>query len=161
MNSIYVDLDGVVANFKAHYHAVTGYDFNSVPDTKTRWNMLEQHRVGFYKDIPPYIGFRDFMSEVNGMAVEKGYLVCLLSALPTVLPFTTARPEKEEWSKYYLPGFPLYLSESSEEKSKLCKKGDIIIDDNPRNVAQWMKAGGIAIRHISFKDSLVQLRELL
>jgi 5'(3')-deoxyribonucleotidase len=162
MTGIYVDLDGVLANFLDRYWAATGISFDRVPDSGTRWENLKGKEEGFYRSILPYRGYELFMKELDEMSLRHRFPVRILTALPTVIEFETAEQEKLDWCKQYLNlAFPVLLVKSSEEKQFVCKRGDILIDDNPRNVAQWMNNGGIAIRHLSFRDTLIQLRELL
>ena len=162
MTGIYVDLDGVLANFTERYWEVTGEDFSEIEDSVVRWGKLKGKEEGFYRRILPFRGYEQFMKELEAKSLRHRFPLRVLTALPTVIEFDTAAQEKLDWCRQYLNlVFPVLIVKSSQEKQFVCNQGDILIDDNPRNVAQWMNCGGIAIRHIDFQDTLIQLGELL
>jgi hypothetical protein len=44
-------------------------------------------------------------------------------------------------------------------KKYFCRgKYDLLIDDSPRNIEDWAKAGGTGILHITLEDTLQQLQ---
>lgn len=160
-----IDMDGVLADFDKHYQVVTGTDFHSEVPSQERWNRLKGSEAKFYSDMPAYPGYFSFLEEISKLIENTLWTPRYLSAKPSLLEVPDIERQKLAWLYNKVPilseDWPLVMAESSSEKCKFCEAGDILIDDNPRNVAQWMKRGGIAIRHLSFHDSLVQLRELL
>lgn len=161
MRNIYIDLDGVLADFDLRYFEVTGKDFINVP-SKLRWSLLEGKQEGFYAGIRPYLWSIHFVERIFGLTESHGFKVQTLSALPSAIEFKTARDEKLDWVSAHFPEIEgSFIAKSSADKKRYSAPGDILIDDNPRNVAQWMKAGGMAIRHLNFEDSLIQLGDLL
>lgn len=48
---IYLDLDGVLADFDAHFPAVFGKHHDDVPDDDV-WALINSHKTFFF-DIPP------------------------------------------------------------------------------------------------------------
>lgn len=162
MATIYIDLDGVVADFELRYTEVTGRLWLGSEPSAVRWARLKGKEEGFYAGIRPYPWAKSFVERVQDLASKSGLTVATLSALPSVIEFPTAKDEKLDWVEKTFPEIEgSYLAKSSSVKWKFATPGSIIIDDNPRNVAQWMKFGGIAIRHLNFEDSLVQLEEVL
>jgi hypothetical protein len=160
MKIVYLDLDGVVADFNKRYREVTGVEFDLQCSTTMRWGRLKGKEMGFYGGIPTYPEFQDFVSSVKSFVNSHADSLQILTALPSVLSMPTAAVEKMAWCGKYLPGLTVTICPASIDKQVLAKSGDILVDDNPRNVAQWMDRGGIAIRHINFKDTLIQLGEL-
>ena len=65
MTGIYVDLDGVLANFTERYWEVTGEDFSEIEDSGVRWGKLKGKEEGFYREILPYQGYEQFMKEMS------------------------------------------------------------------------------------------------
>ena len=60
MTGIYVDLDGVLANFTERYWEVTGEDFSEIEDSVVRWGKLKGKEEGFYRRILPFRGYEQF-----------------------------------------------------------------------------------------------------
>jgi 5'(3')-deoxyribonucleotidase len=161
MRTVYLDLDGVVANFDQRYLDVTGVEFASISSPTERWGKLKGKEKGFYEGILPYKGYEAFVDKLLAFLHEGHFRIHVLTALPLMLNMPSAGAEKAAWCHKYLPKFPTTLCRFSQDKQYMAKHGDILIDDNPRNVAQWMKQGGIAIRHLNFDDTRIQLEELL
>jgi hypothetical protein len=58
-----------------------------------------------------------------------------------------------------IPGTKLILSKA-ENKKDYARPNSILIDDNVKNIADWIGAGGIGILHTSAEDTIKQLKKL-
>jgi len=46
-------------------------------------------------------------------------------------------------------------------KKYFCRgKYDLLIDDSPRNIDDWIKVGGTGILHVTLEDTLQQMHQL-
>lgn len=166
MRRINIDLDGVLADFDGHYKTVTGVSFKSIKDARERWELLIGKEDDFYLNMPVANGGLELLWEIERLCERKQIEIGVLSALPSIIPFPTAKEQKLQWVKDKL-GFSGYtmdfveFAKSSRSKQRFAQPGHILIDDNPRNVAQWMYRGGIAVRHLHMSDTVAQLQELL
>ena len=74
----------------------------------------------------------------------------------------TSYEDKIEWVKEHLhmTGPKVHVVAYPTDKQKLCKPGDVLIDDNAKNCSEWTHAGGIAILHTSATSTIHQLKAL-
>ena len=49
----------------------------------------------------------------------------------------------------------------SKDKHVHCQAGDILIDDRASNIEEWRAAGGLAILHKDYNDTMIQLNHLI
>jgi len=92
---------------------------------------------------------------LHNMTVE------ILTAIPNLATFPDAVLQKQAWLRKHFPDLAALKFKTgphSKDKWNHCEPGDILIDDNEMNIAQWSAAGGIAIHHTSASASLSILR---
>lgn len=160
---IHIDLDNVVADFEAHYFALTGVRWADVPEAATRWALLAGKEKHFFLDMPVCPGGVEFVQEVTALGQANGLEVRFLTAVPRLMRFPDAEPEKLQWVREKL-GSDLEVAYGpfAQDKQKHCQPRDILIDDNHLNIEQWHAAGGFGILHKNdLPESLCQLRNLL
>lgn len=69
------------------------------------------------------------------------------------------KKQKRQWiNKYFGKNISIIFS---DKKYEYASPNAILIDDMKHNVEPWIDYGGIGILHISTKDTLNQLREIL
>ena len=164
MRTLNIDMDGVVVDFDKGFAKQTGMDFYT-----SRWHLLKSSRVGFYANLPRASGLQKFLAGVVAATAGKNIQVRFLTALPSQLDFPLIVAEKQFWVRENcndtLPegvdSWQVAVANSSADKHTFCTPGDILIDDNVLNVAQWSKAGGVALHHHNLATSLKWLEELL
>ena len=71
----------------------------------------------------------------------------------------TSYDDKIEWvsTHLHMTGPKVHIVAYPQDKQKLCKKGDVLIDDNTKNCSEWINAGGTAI---IYKDAESCIRKL-
>ena len=163
MNTIYFDLDGVLADFDTYCVSLIGRSLNSFPDSQSGWDALGDNKLDMYLHLPIMKDAEIIVSEVFLAAKHTGYNVGVLTALPKYGRVPNAKKHKKEWLMKY---FPLLLTDFNigpwaEDKQKHCVLGDILIDDHELNISQWYSRGGVGIHHTSVNDTLDQLYRLL
>ncbi len=132
---IFVDLDGVVADFAGHLAAHGLHDAQGRP----RWDDLTHE---WWAGIPVLPGAADFFARVAARAETR-----FLSA-PSLSP--SCLSGKAEWVLKFLPhegkrAMKRLIIASGENKQLLAAPGRILIDDRRRNIDEWVEAGGIGI----------------
>lgn len=149
---IFVDLDGVMADYEGEYRRLTGADPNE--KGKIKFSRFKPF-PNFYRHLPL---LPDAMTLWHFL---KPYDPHILSAASNFVK--TSRQDKYEWvhEHLHLSGPKVIVVDYPNEKWKYCTKGAILIDDNAKNCAEWEHAGGVAILHTSAASTIHKLKELL
>jgi 5'(3')-deoxyribonucleotidase len=158
MKTIYLDMDGVVADFDSFATEVIGYSVG--PDTmypKEDWmKLLNEQRL--YFKLPVYPEAKSFVTEIQELSLDYNFDLKFLTAIPHGNDIPWAFSDKIYWAKKYFPGIPVWFGPYSADKQKYADPTNILIDDRESNIEEWSEAGGIAIHHIG--DHANTLRRL-
>lgn len=144
ITKIYLDMDGVIADFDKRY--------------KARYKMLpreaEEHKE-FDKFFTQFIADGEFATlDLMPDAMELiNYLRTL--KVPTEILSSSAsekrdpdiRPQKLEWLKNNNIEFPAIIVPGKRHKKDYSNKNTLLIDDTQVNIDQWRREGGIGILH--------------
>ena len=154
---LYVDLDGVLADFDKGYevtfgHRPTDKDLNSPAHDKVKWDLVRSTK-DFYRNLPP---MEDF--EILWKGVEQ-YNPIILTGVPRSVP--EVLQNKLDWVIHHIGNRVKVIGCRSKEKSIYGKPGDILIDDWERYKYKWEGMGGIWITHTSAKNTLEKLSKYL
>lgn len=152
MTTIFLDLDGVIANFDKAAESVLGtnniYRFEFIYGADEFWRHLNT------KD--------DFFAS---MELMPGAALLLNRVLPygctvlTALPHTNAERvdmQKRNWVRNHI-GPVKVITCVTKDKPKHCQPGDVLIDDRAVNKRAWEAAGGRYIVHTDVASTLAQL----
>lgn len=151
---LYLDLDGVMADFDAHFPAVFGLDHRSMADD-AMWQTINAH-PSYFRDMPLCAGAGEFFAEIAHLDP------IILTACPRTNYQHVAR-QKREWVREHLSSEITILPVMGGRNKPLFMHapGDILIDDFERNTSEWSKAGGLAILHRSFEETWSHLGNAL
>ncbi len=149
---LYLDCDGVLADFDAGARALLGVDaaaFQARHGNGEFWKRLA--RAGnFYGDLPE-------MSDAQHLVEAVKHLrPTILTGLPMG---KWAAPQKQRWAAAHFPGVPI-VTTLAREKHLHMQAGDVLVDDRENHRQLWEDAGGIFVHHRSAADSLRQLAEI-
>ena len=148
MNTIYIDMDGVVADFDTFVSNLLGRPIgwnDSKQDlTDEEWVKLASVDSLYYQ-LPMMPDATKLIAYVKSLSTK--FHIGFLTAIPRRTTIPSAQADKLAWIKKYFPGMRMDIGPYSHDKQKWCTPGDILIDDRPSNIEQWTAAGGIAIFH--------------
>ena len=150
---LWIDLDGVLADYEGEYRRLTGGDPSEKGKVKAARFKTHPH---FYLHLPLLPDAMQLWHFV------KPYDPSILSAASNYVP--ASRQDKYEWVKHHfgLSGSKVIVVDYPNEKWKHCQgKKSVLIDDNAKNCAEWEKAGGTAIFHKSAADTIQKLKVLI
>ena len=162
MKTVYLDMDGVVADWNLAAQQILGHHLDSNgrwPDAD--WQQMVKHQR-FYRDLPLMPQARWFVSEVHYLAECRGYDVRFLTAVPHNNDFPWAFSDKMAWVQEQFPTIPVWFGPYSDDKQMRSEPGEILIDDRAVNCEQWRARGGWAIQYVGDAElALAQLRQYL
>lgn len=149
MNSnarLYLDLDGVMADFDAHFPATFGLDHKSMADA-AMWQVINSHD-SYFRDMPPCPGAKEFFASVAW--IEP----IILTACPSSNYGHVAR-QKRAWVREHLSTSCIILPVMGGRNKALFMHapGDVLIDDFERNIKAWELEGGVGILHRDFQTT--------
>jgi 5'(3')-deoxyribonucleotidase len=160
-NTLYLDMDGVVADWNAGVQDIIGYTLKNHNDhyPDQDWNKITKHQR-LYRDLPLTQGAKELVSLARQFRDRLGWDLNFLTAIPHGNDVPWAFYDKVNWAKKYFDDIPVHFGPYSKDKWKHCKPGDILVDDKPSNIAEWRKAGGIAIQVTpsELDDAIIKLR---
>jgi 5'(3')-deoxyribonucleotidase len=159
MTTIYLDMDGVVADFDEYAARTLGIPPSQGIYPNEVWYKLATNSR-LYRDLvkTPYADKLVFQCSV--IAKQQGYELKFLTAIPKGNDVPWAFYDKVIWAQKYFPGIPVMFGPFSKDKYIHCQPGDILIDDRTSNIEEWRVAGGLGILHRDFDDTLAQLSKL-
>ncbi|HYC98970.1 hypothetical protein [Brevundimonas sp.] len=149
---IYLDCDGVLADFGTGAQAVLGMpprQFEQRFGLKAFWARLAS--------APDFFNTLELMPDAMDLfeAVRHREPV-ILTGLPRG---AWAEPQKRRWTARHFPGVEV-ITTSSALKREHCHPGDALVDDTVRFRHLWEREGGVFIPHTSAAASIAELRRL-
>ena len=158
---IYLDMDGVIADFDKRFKDISGMnprEFEDKYGTKEFWNLIdEENKVKFWVGIPEMPGAKalvDYVKKYNfelltsPSAKKQSYLGKLL----------WIRNHKDLFGGKPRVNFKR-AKEKHEVKSDL-QTTDILIDDREDTISRWNEAGGTGIHYKSASQVINDLKKL-
>lgn len=153
---IYIDSDGVLANFQKFVIEQTGTTYQGAET----WKVLENIDNLFTKLEP----MKGAYSAVQNILDKHGYEdVQILTALPLITSkLVTAQRDKVDWIHYVIDGsIQVNCVANWKLKKYFCRdEYDILIDDRIECIEQWKEQGGIGILHVNWEDTNTKLRNI-
>jgi 5'(3')-deoxyribonucleotidase len=147
MRTIFLDMDGVVADFDTFAEEILGrkIGWGTTQDlSNEEWVKLASVDRLYYQ-LPLMPDATKLVAYVKSLSTR--FNVGFLTAIPRRTTIPSARADKQAWVDKYFPGMRMDIGPFSHDKHKWCSPGDILVDDRPSNIREWNAAGGIAIYH--------------
>lgn len=149
---LYLDLDGVMADFDAHFPKTFGLDHRGMADD-AMWATINAHPSYFF-DMPMCAGAAQFYRLIKHLSP------IILTACPRSNYAHVAR-QKRAWVRKNLCDTAVILPVMGGRNKPLFMHapGDILIDDFERNIDCWREEGGVGILHQDFGSTMKSLNE--
>ena len=157
--TIFVDMDGVLVDFLKGAEEILGHPFDTPyvdkVEKQNRRKLVMSH-AGFWANLPPLPDYRILWNFIHKFDPE------ILTASASWDEH--CGPGKIQWLDKYLH-IPHHLIHvvKREQKQLFAKSGvqqNILIDDHPKNIAEFIAAGGIGVHHVNAKVTIMKLKEL-
>jgi 5'(3')-deoxyribonucleotidase len=154
MRTIYLDMDGVVADFNKFASDLLGREvsWEGKDLNEEEWLRLAQIRDLYYR-LPLIEESTKLVGTAKSLSTR--FKVEFLTAVPRITTMPTAAEDKRRWLDEYYPGFKVNFGPFSRDKYKWARPGDILVDDKRSNISEWFEAGGVGILHLGDFDVTV------
>lgn len=159
---IYVDLDGVMADFVGGVRKLLNGDYS-----EEQYEADSKYRNKMWKALGEYQKQGgEFFYELGPMADASTLWSYVARYNPEVLtaagnPEYNADQQKRRWvSENIGPNVKVNVTRKSRDKAQYADKNHILIDDKEKSINPWIAAGGIGILHTSAEDTIAQLKKL-
>lgn len=151
---LYLDLDGVMADFNHHFPATFQLDHRHLA-SKEIWAKINAH-PSYFLDMPLCLGALDFFH-----SIERFKPIVLTACSKD--NFENVARQKRQWvQKHLSPSVTVLPVHGSRFKPMFMHApGDILIDDYESNIVGWNAEGGIGIHHTDFPSTEAALVEVL
>jgi 5'(3')-deoxyribonucleotidase len=159
MTTLYLDMDGVVANFDEYAARTLGIPPSSGIYPDEIWYKLASN-ARLYRDLKKTDYADQLVAECRDLALTKDYDILFLTAVPKGNDVPWAFYDKVLWAQLYFSDIAVTFGPFSKDKHVHCRPGDILIDDRLSNIEEWRTAGGIAIHHTNIDATLYELSRL-
>ena len=145
-NTLYLDMDGVVADWDTAATELVGRLRKSVDG---RWSQEDWLQIRedqrFYRDLPLMPRAEELVRVARGFR-SLNWSLLFLTAIPRHNDHPWAFYDKVLWAQRHFPDIPVHFGPYSEDKQLHCRPGDILVDDRPSNCHEWTMKQGLAIR---------------
>jgi 5'(3')-deoxyribonucleotidase len=152
MRTIYLDMDDVVADFKAYATSVLRKKTDDERWAYKEWVKLRDN-PRLYRDLTKTSAADSIVNACKEKARSTGWNLLFLTAVPKGNDVKWAFYDKVQWATIHYPDIPVMFGPYSHDKHLHCKYGDVLIDDRTSNCEEWRTAGGIAIQ---YRNNLTQ-----
>ena len=148
MKTIYLDMDGVVADFDGYVDSILGIKTKpGVRFSQEDWRKIRDYDNRIYLAVEVLPSAKQLVDVVKLLALEYNYNIKFLTAVPKENDLGWAFWDKMTWAGKNFPGIPVWFGPYSKDKAQHYKPGDILIDDRMSNIVDWQEVGGQAILH--------------
>lgn len=152
MTTIYLDMDGVLADFDSGARNALNptTDEQDIAFRTGQWPSATWRRLvdvpNLYRHLPKMPLADDLVATALKFKDAFGWNVAILTAVPKNNDVKDAFQDKFDWVSEHYPYLRIYFGPYSKDKHTHAKPGDILIDDRTSNCEEWRQAGGIAIQ---------------
>jgi len=160
---IYLDMDGVVADFEQRFKDLSGMgprDFEAKYGKNAFWDFIDEgdNKIKFWVGIPPMEGASQLVNYVS----KHDYVMLTAPSIKK-----QSRLGKALWIRNHtgdiFPSKPTVIFKAAKEKHKVkpsLTEKDILIDDKASTIDNWNAAGGTGILYTSANQAISELKKL-
>lgn len=156
MFDLYLDSDGVLADFDALAYEILGGRFIHEVPKGTLWAAVERHG-SFFESLPVMPGADRLVDFVT----EPGLFNSVAVLTATGYTPHDAAEQKRRWYAAWRPDLTVHIVSKSPDKAAFAHPRAILVDDRAKSIDPWVAAGGIGILHTSVDDTIARLRQFV
>ena len=162
--TVYLDMDGVIADFDAGIKKILGYSEKDTnihyPDSD--WAKIRKNQR-LYLDLPRMPDAQRIIDIARVFRDKLNWNLLFLSAIPAGNDMPWSFWDKCQWAQKHYPDIPVHFGPYAHDKHKHCKPGDILVDDRSSSIIEWKNAGGLAVevKVNRYQDAIIEFDQLL
>lgn len=147
MITLYLDMDGVLADFNKEYIKL---DPQKVDRKRFRSAVLDDKIFEKLDFMPDTQELLNHVSKLHGVRVE------ILTSMGTHDPFqgNAAREQKQNWLNRHNIPYKANFVRNKQEKSAYATPTSILIDDSPGCIGPFIEKGGHGILHHKASETI-------
>lgn len=152
---VYLDLDGVLADFDQHFKDKFGVCPQTLDDN-VLWKKINSYQE-FYENLPLMAGALELFNFLN-----ENFDVTILTACPKS-NYQKSALQKKEWVRKHLSKDINVLPVLGGKNKALFmhEEGDILIDDMAKNCQAWDDLGGKSIIHFDVQSTINIMKKMM
>ena len=152
MPKLFLDADGVLADFDAGVQALLGMDYHAF--------VRKRGIGGFWRELAKA---PDFYARLPEMSDARELFEAVEHLKPTILTGLPlgkwAAPQKVAWAAKHFPGTPI-ITTMARDKHHHMDPGDVLVDDRENHREAYEAHGVVFIHHRNARDSIRQLAKI-
>ena len=160
MSKIYLDMDGVVADFRSYAVGKIGTQpavGDLYPDQD--WRRLRDN-PHLFLELPLMARATELVNIARRYRDQLGWELLFLTAIPHNNDLPWAFHDKIEWARLHFTDIAVHFGPYSSDKHLHCSAGDILVDDRLSNCQEWEQAEGLAFKVGRTLDSVIAALKL-
>lgn len=166
IDTIYLDLDGVVANFEKRYKELFGMKPSEVSKKEkyrelyfwTHWDdFVNGKNFETLELLPDANELIEYLRNLN----REGINVEILSSSGGEKHHEVVVPQKKAWLQAVGIEFKPNIVCGGKAKAAFAQPSSILIDDTERLITEFNAAGGIGILHTSAYDTIKRIEQIV
>ena len=153
---IYLDMDGVVADFRAYATGKVGSSpavGDLYPDQD--WRRLREN-PHLFLHLPLMPRANELVNLARKYRDQLDWELLFLTAIPHNNDMPWAFHDKAAWARLHFTDIPVHFGPYSTDKHLHCRAGDILVDDRLDNCRDWDRAGGQSFKVARTLDSVIE-----
>ncbi|MEO8175825.1 MAG: hypothetical protein ABI626_04105 [Sphingomicrobium sp.] len=152
MPQLFLDCDGVLADFAAGVQALLGMSAAQFETRHGRGALWQRIAAApdFYATLPEMPDARELFDAVEQLAPT------ILTGLPIG---NWAAPQKVRWAAEHFPGVPI-ITCLARDKHLHMQPGDVLVDDRENHRAAYEREGVVFIHQKNARDSITQMAKI-
>lgn len=153
IKKIFVDMDGVLADFKKKWDELYGQGQYEKFDRSRFNDFVSNHEFAVLDLMPDAESLIKYLDEKwNHVPIE------ILSSTANENHSETISQQKRTWLNRHDIGWKGNFVPGKKYKYTYAEPGYVLIDDDKQNIEDWSKAGGIGILHRDAMTTIALLK---
>lgn len=157
IDKIYVDMDGVIANFEKCYNARYGVVSDSDRRSTFIRNFVDFIDTEQFVSLELMPDARKLINYLDSLDIPKE----ILSSTAHETNYVEISRQKNLWLNTHNIAWKQNFVPGKQHKYKYATTNSIIIDDTLSVIYDWNKAGGIAVHHKDAHTTMAILEDYL